>query len=63
MNIEIGFEARFVAAGLIEVSVGLGVVREAARHHIDVKIDAEIHGIASFDPKRRPFRLDDVFLA
>ena len=61
MNVEVGLQAFLVAAGLVEVGVGLGFIREAARHHIDMKIDAEIFGIASFEPQRGSLRLDGVF--
>ena len=59
MNIEIGFQAFLVAAGLIEVGVGLGLIRKTARHHVDVKIDAKIFRIAALEPQRGALRLDD----
>ena len=62
MNVEIGFQAFLIAARLVEVSIGLGFVRKTARHHVDVKIDAEIFRIAALEPQRRALRLDGVFL-
>ena len=63
MHIEISFQARLVSRGLIEVSIGLRVIRKTAGYHIDVKIDAQILRIASFQPQRRSLWLDKIFLS
>src|SRR5207253_2511171 len=42
MNVEIRLKALLVAAGLIEVGISPGLIREAARNHVDMEIHAEI---------------------
>ena len=54
MDVEIGLQALLVAAGLIEVGVGLGFIRESSRHHVDMEIHAKIFGVTSLSRSAEP---------